>query len=174
MNILNELLPLAVFFYFYKTYDLFIGTAAIMICSIGQLALMYISGRKPNKTQITTTAILLAMGGLTLLFNDESFIKYKPSIVYVGFSLVILYFWLLHNTILMQKILVDFFDPPASVWQSLNISWVILFIVLAALNIFIAENYSTDTWVSFKIFGFTSVTMVFLCLQLIILSRYKK
>ena len=174
MGILNELLPLLVFFYCYKTYDLFVGTAAIMACSTLQILISYLLGHKPNKTQITTTIILVVMGGLTLFFNNENFIKYKPTIVYLGFSGAIIYFWLLHNTNIMKKLLSEFFHVPSSIWSYLNLSWVILFTALAILNIIIAENYSTDVWVNVKIFGFTSITMVFLFIQLLFLYKYKK
>ena len=126
------------------------------------------------QTGITLVGILAgAFGGATIALHDETFIKWKPTVLYWLFSIILAssqLFWrknLIRSLMQAQQI-----DMPDAAWQKLNWSWVGFFAVMGVLNLYVAFNYTTDTWVSFKLFGGTGLMLVFVILQALFMARY--
>jgi intracellular septation protein len=117
-------------------------------------------------------AIITVFGGATLLLHDETFIKFKPSALYWLFAVILLGSNLLFRKNLMRSLLQEKLALPHRVWDRLNLSWALFFAALGFLNLYVALNYSTDTWVNFKLFGFTGLMFVFILAQGMWLSKY--
>lgn len=172
MKVLADWIPIIVFFIAFKTYDIFIATASAIITTIIMMLLLKIFKKKIEKIQWISLLLIVIFGGATILLQDEQFIKMKPTLLYLIFALVLLipqFF----GRILIKTLLQNQLSLPKNVWKKLNSAWIIFFFFLAFLNFYIAENYSTDYWVNFKLFGMLGITIVFTIIQAIWLSRYK-
>ena len=110
-------------------------------------------------------------GGLTLFLQDETFIKIKPSLVYVLFA-VILSFGLMRGQSYLEMLMGEALKMQQSGWLILTRRWIYFFICLALLNEFIWRNFSTDAWVNFKVFGILPLTFIFMAAQMPLLKRH--
>ena len=117
-------------------------------------------------------AIIAVFGGATLLLHDETFIKWKPTVLYWLFSVILLVSNVVFNKNLMRSLLQEKIALPLHAWQRLNLSWSLFFAVLGFINLYVAFNYSTDAWVNFKLFGFTTLMLLFILAQGAWLSKY--
>ena len=117
-------------------------------------------------------AIITVFGGATLLLHDENFIKFKPSVLYWLFSSILLISNIFFHKNLMHSLLHEKMALPVRVWNRLNLSWALFFAILGFINLYVAFNYNTDTWVNFKLFGFTGLMIVFILAQGMWLSKY--
>jgi len=117
-------------------------------------------------------AIIAVFGGATLLLHDETFIKWKPTVLYWLFSVILLVSNVVFNKNLMRSLLQEKIALPLHAWQRLNLSWSLFFAVLGFINLYVAFNYSTDAWVNFKLFGFTALMLVFILGQGAWLAKY--
>ena len=116
--------------------------------------------------------IISVFGGATLLLHDENFIKFKPSALYWLFAAILLISNAFFKKNLMYSLLHEKMALPHRVWNRLNLSWALFFVALGFLNLYVAFNYNTETWVNFKLFGFTGLMFVFVLGQGIWLAKY--
>jgi intracellular septation protein len=116
--------------------------------------------------------IITVFGGATLLLHDETFIKWKPSVLYWFFSAALLFSPIFFKKNLMRALLHEKMTLPDPVWHYLNLSWSAFFAVLGIVNLYVAFNYTTDQWVNFKLFGATGMMIVFILIQASMLSKY--
>jgi intracellular septation protein len=114
------------------------------------------------------------LGGATLVLQDEAFIKWKPTVLYWLFAVVLFLSNLFFKKNLIKALLEKQMALPIAVWDKLNMSWIVFFIVMGGLNIHIGFNFSIDTWVNFKLFGSVGLMLVFVVIQAIILGKYMK
>ncbi|WP_083226792.1 septation protein A [Methyloligella halotolerans] len=168
-----ELGPLLIFFAMNAAKGIYFATAAFMIATVAALAFAFFRYRKVPIMPLVSGVIVMVFGGLTLYLQDATFIKLKPTIVYVTFAAVLL------GGLLMKKPLLQFLFGPAFAlteegWRKLTYRWVGFFIVMAVVNEFVWRNFSTDAWVSFKAFGFLPLTLIFALLQMPLLQRYSE
>jgi intracellular septation protein len=119
-------------------------------------------------------AIIVLLGGATLVLQDEAFIKWKPTVLYWLFAVVLFLSNLFFKKNLIKALLEKQMALPIAVWDKLDMSWIVFFIVMGGLNIHIAFNFSIDTWVNFKLFGSVGLMLVFVVIQAIILGKYMK
>ncbi|MAZ44927.1 MAG: septation protein A [Legionellales bacterium] len=170
MKFIFETIPLLLFFICFKVYDIYIATGvAIGATALGVL-LTWVYYRRVEPMQLITLAILTFLGGATILLKDETFIKYKPSVVYWIMAIVFAISQLLKKP-LIQHALQNSVTLPVWAWRRLNHSWVLFFILMGGLNLFVAHHYDTATWVNFKVFGGLGLTFLFIVGQAIFLSR---
>jgi len=149
-----------------------LATAVVILATAAQVALLKLRGRKVDTTLWVSLALVVVLGGLTIHLRSETFIKWKPSVLYWAMGLA---FWLsplLFRRNLLQAMLGEQLDLPAKVWHRLNFAWIAFFAVMGFLNLWVAYHFSTDTWVSFKLFGSMGLMLVFTVAQGIVLSRY--
>lgn len=168
-----ELGPLIVFFLTNARAGIFWGTATFMAATLISLAVSRALLGKIPVMPLITAAFVLVFGGLTLYLQNDQFIKMKPTIVNAMFATV-LFGGLWSGRILLKTVFGDIMHLTEQGWQKLTFRWGIFFIVLAVLNEIIWRSFSTDTWVSFKVFGIMPLTMVFAVSQMSLLKRYEQ
>lgn len=172
MRFFFDWLPIILFFVVFKYFDIYYATAAAMISSVILIGLQKILRIKIEKIQLVGLAMIVFFGSLTILFQDEQFIKLKPTVLYLVLALVLLgpqFF----KKYLIKNLLEKQISLPNRVWKQLNISWILFFIFLGCLNYYIAQSFSTDFWVEFKLFGMLGITLIFTIIQAFWLSKYK-
>jgi intracellular septation protein len=166
-----DLGPLAVFFFANSHYGIFVATAAFMVAILAALAVSYALTRHFPIMALVTAVVVLVFGGLTLILHNDTFIKVKPTIIYVLFGGVLLG-GLVFNKPLLGVVLDSLFHLIDEGWRKLTLRWAIFFFVLAVLNEIVWRNTSTDIWVDFKVFGVMPLTFLFGALQVPLLKKY--
>ena len=172
MKFLFDLFPIVLFFVAYKMYDIYVATAVAIGAAFLQTGLFWLKNRKFEKMHVITLAILVVFGGLTLLLRDPVFIKWKPTVVNWLFGATFLGSRFIGDKTLVERMMSHAITAPKQVWQHLNWAWVTFFIAMGLLNIYVAYNFSEETWVNFKLFGMMGLTLVFVFGQAFYLSRY--
>ncbi|MGE3319142.1 MAG: septation protein A [Candidatus Berkiella sp.] len=172
MHFFYDLLPIIIFFVAYKLYGIFTATMVAIVAVLVQLTATIVRGKKPEMMQLVTLGMVIVLGGATLLFKNELFIKWKPTAVYwaLGATFAITAWFSQKN--LVQKMLEKNLELPAKAWSMLNTSWCIFFFVMGILNLLVVYNFDTDTWVNFKLFGTLILTLIFAGVQGVMISRY--
>ncbi len=160
MKQLIEFIPLIIFFALYKMYDIYIATGALIVASIIQLLVLWFLYKKVEKMQLITAALVVVFGAMTLFFQDDNFIKWKVTIVYVLFAAGLFITHLMDKP-LIKGMLSKEITLPEKVWRNINHAWVAFFAALAGANIIIAYQLPLDIWVNFKVFGLMALTLLY-------------
>ncbi|KPL27874.1 MAG: septation protein A [Acidithiobacillales bacterium SM1_46] len=176
----NDLFPLLLFFAAFKTYDIYVATAVAIVASFVQVGYYWTRHRRFEPMHLVTLSVIVVFGGLTLLLHDNRFIMWKPTLVNWLFGALILGSHWIGNKTLMHRLLGTQVELPAAAWRRLNISWGIFFMLMGALNIYVAFYYALDLapaereaiWVNFKVFGMLGLTFLFVILQAFYMARY--
>lgn len=164
--------PLAVFFVANARAGIFVGTGAFMAAVTISLAASYrLEGRLPVMPLVTAVFVLV-FGGLTLWLGDEEFIKLKPTIVNLLFAGILLG-GLAVGRALLKPLFGTAFALTDAGWRVLTLRWALFFVALAVLNEVVRRGFTSDTWVSFKVFGILPLTLVFGLSQVPLLQRYQ-
>jgi intracellular septation protein len=163
--------PLVLFFFANARFGIFAATAVFMIAVLIALAFTYYATRHVAVMPVVTAIVVLIFGGLTLMLHDETFIKLKPTIIYVLFGGALLG-GLIFNKPLLGMVLDSVFALTDEGWRKLTWRWVWFFFALAVLNEIVWRTQSTDFWVNFKLFGVVPLTMLFGALQYPLLVKY--
>lgn len=172
LKLLLEVGPLGVFFLTNSYRGILWGTGAFMVVTvIALIASRVLFGRIPRMPLISGFFVVV-FGGLTLALNDEMFIKMKPTIVNTLFA-TILFGGLFAGQSLLKYLFGEVFRLREPGWRVLTFRWACFFVLLAILNEIVWRNFSTDFWISFKLWGILPLTMVFAASQLPLLERYK-
>lgn len=174
MKFLYDFLPILLFFVAYKVYDIYVATAVAIVASVIQVGWFWIQHRRIEKMHVITLALIIVLGGLTLAFRDETFIKWKPTLVNWAFGLVFLGSQFIGDKPLVKRMMAASISLPNAIWIRLNLAWTLFFIGSGLLNLYVAYNFDTDTWVNFKLFGLLGLTFVFILAQAFYVSRYAR
>lgn len=166
-----DLGPLVLFFLANARWGIFAATAAFMGAIVIALAISYALSRHLPAMALVSAVIVVVFGGLTLALHDEQFIKLKPTIIYVLFGGVLLG-GLAFGKLLLGMVFDSVFNLTGEGWKKLTLRWALFFLALAVLNEIVWRNFSTDFWVSFKVFGVVPLTFIFAALQYPLLQRY--
>jgi len=150
---------------------IFVATAVFMVAILISLAVSYALTRHLPAIAMVTAVIVVVFGGLTLVLQDDTFIKMKPTIIYLLFAGVLLG-GLAFNRPLLAIVFDSVFDLTEEGWRKLTLRWAIFFLALAALNEIVWRTQTTDFWVSFKVFGVLPLTFIFAGLQYPLLQKY--
>jgi len=172
MKFLFDLFPILLFFLAYKLYDIYVATAVAIVAALLQTVLFRLKNHKFEKMHVITLGILILFGGLTLVLRDPVFIKWKPTVVNWLFGLTFLGSRFIGKRTLVERMMSHAITAPAPVWLRLNWAWVVFFVGMGILNLYVAYNFSEDTWVNFKLFGMMGLTLLFVFGQAFYLSRY--
>ena len=151
-----------------------LATAVAIVASLLQVGLLLARGRKVDTMLWVSLAVIVVFGGATIWFHDETFIKWKPSILYWLFGATLLGGQLIWKRNLLQSLLGTQLEVPAAVWQRMLWAWIVFFALMGAVNLAVAFTVSTDTWVNFKLFGLFGLTMVFTLGIGVYLARHMK
>ncbi|MFN3233217.1 MAG: septation protein A [Alphaproteobacteria bacterium] len=164
--------PLLVFFVAYFQGDIYIATGAFMVATLVAMAVYWSKERHIPTNQIVTAVIVIVFGGLTLLLHDDRFIKMKPTMIYALFALI-LFGGVLRDKAVLKYVFESAFPPMEHRgWRLLSLRWGIFFAAMAILNEVVWRNFSEEFWVSFKLFGFIPITMIFAMAQMPLMNRY--
>ncbi len=170
MKFLLELGPLLIFFGVYKYYDLMAATAALMITTPIALVIYWFIYKKVAVMPLITAVLVLVFGGLTLYFNDPTFIKIKPTIIYLLFATGLLAGLALKRP-LMKSALGEAVQLTDQGWFKMSLHWGLFFLVLAGLNEFVWRSFDEASWVQFKTFIILPLTLVFSVVQLMLIRN---
>jgi intracellular septation protein len=172
MKFLFDIFPVILFFAAYKLADIFVATAVAIAATFVQIAWVWLRHRKVEPMLWVSLAIIAIFGGATLLLRDETFIKWKPTVLYWLFGIALLVAEHGFGKNLIRAMMGAQMELPERVWTRLNQSWVGFFVGMGLLNLYVAYNYATDTWVNFKLFGSMGLMVVFILAQAAFLSRH--
>ena len=172
MSSLLEFLLLIAFFVTYKWQGIYAATAVIMVGSVVAVAISWLRTRTVKPILLITMVLALFLGGLTLLFRDPLFLKWKFSIVEWFLGAWILASQFMGKRSFIRLALEEGVKLPEAVWSRLNFMWGGFFLFLGTLNVYVLYSFSTDEWVKFMVWGSTSLFLVFAVLQGIYLSRH--
>ena len=180
MKLLFDLMPLLIFFAAFKFYDIYTATAAAILATFVQVGLFWARHRRFETMHLVTLGVLSVFGGLTIVLQDDAFIKWKPSVVNWAFAAAIFGTLLFGKKSALEHIMGRQISLPGPVWLKLNIAWSVFFGLMGLLNLYVAfyhnlaadEETRTQTWVNFKVFGLTGLTLGFVVLQMFFLSRH--
>ena len=172
MKFLFDLLPVILFFVVFKFTGIYAATAVAIAATITQVGWLKLRRRKVDTTMWVSLAIIVVFGGATLLLQDETFIKWKPTVLYWLFGSALLASQLVFRKNLIRSMMSEHIVLPELVWNRLNWSWIGFFGFMGAANLYVAYNFSTDAWVNFKLFGGMGLMLVFVIVQALFLSRY--
>ncbi|MCS1371818.1 septation protein A [Serratia marcescens] len=167
-----DFLPLIVFFAFYKLYDIYVASGALIVATALALVFTWVKYRKVEKMTLITFLMVLVFGTLTLVFHNDLFIKWKVTVIYALFALALLISqWVLKKP-LVQRMLGKELTLPDKVWSNLNLAWAVFFLACGLANIYVAFWLPQTVWVNFKVFGLTVLTLVFTLLSGIYIYRH--
>ncbi len=172
MKFLFDIFPVLLFVAAYKAADIYVATAVAIAATFAQIGWMWFRQRKIENMLWVSLVIIVIFGGATLLLRDETFIKWKPTVLYWLFGATLLIAELGFGKNLIRAMMGSQVELPEPVWSKLNWSWVGFFVVMGILNLYVAYNFSTDTWVDFKLFGGTGLMLVFVLAQAFTLAKY--
>lgn len=172
MQIFYDLFPILIFFILFKLEGIYAATLGAMLAAIAQVTVFWWRNRSFEMMQIITLVVILVLGGATLFFHNPLFIKWKPTIINWAFAFVFTFLPLITKRTLVEILLSPKIKLPQHAWQNLNTSWIAFFLTVGALNVYILYNYSTETWVNFKLFGMLALSILFVIGQAFYLAKY--
>jgi intracellular septation protein len=171
MQFFADYFPLVLFFVAFKLQGIYVATAVAIVASVAQIAWFRWKRGKVAVVHWLSLAIIVVFGGATLILQDETFIKWKPTVLYGLFGLVLAVGKLAYRRDLLGYLMKDLTLPPA-VWTRLTWSWVAFFAAMAVANWYVAFHFSTETWVNFKVWGGIGLFLAFALAQGVVLARY--
>lgn len=172
MKLLFEFFPIVLFFVVFKFKGIYFATAAAIAASIIQIVFALLKKKKIDPPMWIGLCVLVVFGGFTLIFHNEMFIKWKPTILYWLFAVIIIAAKAGFNRNVIRILLERQLQVPDKVWNTLAISWAAFFALVGAINLFVAYHFSTAAWVNFKLFGIMGFMLVFIIVQTIILAPH--
>ena len=155
-----------------KQAPILLATVVVIVATMAQIAWVHFRHGKVDKMLWVSLALVTVFGGLTLIFQDETYIKWKPTILYWVFAASMIFAALVLKKNPIKAMLGEQLTLPDPVWNKVNLSWTAFFAFMGALNLIVAFNFSTDTWVDFKLFGGMGLMLLFVLGQGLMLSKY--
>lgn len=171
MKALVDYGPLAAFLAAYYLGGIMAATAAVMVATVAVLVLAWVVEKRLATMPLVTGVVVMVFGGLTLLLEDETFIKMKPTLVYLLFAAVLVIGSALGRHPL-KLIMGGFMNLTAEGWRGLAYRWAGFFVAMAALNEAVWRTQTTELWVNFKVFGLIALTVAFTLTQLPYMRRH--
>lgn len=180
MKFFFDLLPVILFFVAFKVYDVFVATGVVIVATCAQISWVWFRHRKVDTMLWVSLALVIVFGGATLLLHDETFIKWKPTVLYWVFATVLLGAPLLFRRNLIRAMLEAQIQLPDAVWARLNLAWAAFFATMGVLNLAVAfhnplcssSEECLAQWVNFKLFGSMGLMLAFVVAQGMFLAKH--
>lgn len=203
MKLLFDFLPIALFFGMFKYADghrdwaaatatewlgfmvsggvvgpveapVLLATVVVIVATLLQIVWLKARGKKVDTMLWISLGLVTALGGATIYFHSESFIKWKPTVLYWVMGAALLIGQLVFKKNGIKSLMGAQMTLPDSVWRSVNFSWVGFFAIMGCLNLWVAFNFPTSTWVNFKLFGGLGLMTLFILVQAVYLNKHMK
>ena len=179
MKALFDFFPLLLFFAAFKLYDIYVATAIAIVATFLQVAFIWLRYRRFEPTHIITLVVISFFGGLTLLFQNDAFIMWKPSVVNWIFAAIVLGSVMIKRSVI-KMLMGKQLELPDRVWHRLSIAWGVFFLAMGFLNMYVAfysqldmpEDVRQETWVNFKVFWLLGLTIIFSIGQMFFIAKY--
>jgi intracellular septation protein len=157
-----------------------VATGIAIIASFIQVAINWFNTHKFERMHLFSLALITILGTITIVLGNPAFIQWKPTVLNWLFALVFLGSMHVGEKPIIQRMMGEQISLPDTVWTTLNLSWVAFFFISGAANLYVAFYYDLgapeaarmDTWVNFKLFGLMGLTIIFVILQAVYLSRH--
>jgi len=189
MKFLFDLFPVILFFAAFKLADIYVATAVAIGATFLQIGLLAVLRKKIDTMLWASLGIIIVFGGATLALRDETFIKWKPTVLYWLFAAALAGADLLLRRNLIRAMLGSQVRLPDPVWARLNWSWIVFFVLMGGANLYVAFTFSegfcanvveivaknnceNNVWVNFKLFGATGLMLLFVLGQALFLARH--
>ncbi|WP_404993195.1 septation protein A [Cupriavidus pauculus] len=172
MKFLFDLFPVILFFVAFKLFGIYPATAVAIGATVLQIAWVRFRHGKVEPMQWVSLAIIGVFGGATIVLHNDTFIKWKPTVLYWLFAVTLIGSVIGWRKNLIRAMMEKQVTLPDPMWGRLNTAWAVFFAAMGALNLYVAYQFSTDTWVNFKLFGSMGLMLVFIVAQSIWLSRH--
>ena len=167
-----EFVPIALFVaVYFTTSDIFLATAILMAGVCMQVGFEYYQDKTLSKRTIMVFGVVILAGTATLVFQDEVFIKWKPTIVNWLFGVALISGHLMFKDNLLKKMLGEHLTLPEHVWRNLNYGWALGFFIAGALNLLVAYSYNTEIWVTYKLIGGFGLTLSYMFITMMYLVK---
>ena len=151
-----------------------LATVVVIIATLAQIIWLKAMRKKVDTMLWVSLALVTVLGGATIYFHSESFIKWKPTVLYWVMGAALLIGQLVFRKNGIKSLMGAQMNLPDAVWRTVNLSWVAFFAVMGVINIWVAYNFPTSTWVNFKLFGGMGLMVVFVLAQAVYLNKYIK
>ena len=151
-----------------------LATVVVILATLAQVTWLKVAGRKVDLMLWVSLALVVVLGGLTVWFHSETFIKWKPSVLYWAMGTALWVSQAVFGKNLLRTLLGQQMQLPPAIWHRLNFAWIAFFAAMGLLNLWVAYSFSTSTWVNFKLFGGIGLMLAFTVAQGVYLSRYLK
>ena len=174
MKFLFDLFPVILFFAAFKFAGIYVATGVAIAATFCQIAWVWFKHRKVDNMLWVSLVIITVFGGMTLVFHDETFIKWKPTVLYWVMGGALIAGQLFFRTNLIKRLMGAQMELPDAVWRNLNWAWAGFFAAMGVINLWVAYNFDTNTWVNFKLFGGMGLMFAFVIAQALFLGRYVK
>lgn len=173
---LFDLFPLILFFIAFRLADIYTATAVAIAAGVLQFVWLKLRGKTIEAMHWINLTVIIVFGGATLFFQNDAFIKWKPTVLYWVFACILLGGRLFFGRNIMQQLMGGQIDLPAAVWERVNLSWAGFFAVCGAVNLYVAFSgqFTESQWVNFKVFGLMLLMIAFVIAQSIWLGRHMK
>ncbi len=173
-KLLFDLFPLVLFFLVFRFSDIYMATGVAMLASVLQIVWLKLTGKAIEASHWINLAVIVVFGGATLIFHNDVFIRWKPTVLYWIFAAILLGARYLMRRNLMQKLMGGQLVLPEGVWDKLNLAWSLFFAAAGVVNLYVAfsGHFTESQWVNFKAFGLLGMMLVFVIAQSLWLGRY--
>ena len=172
MKLLLDFFPIVLFFGAFKLWGIFVATSVAIVATLLQLTWMRYRTGRTEPMQWLSLGVIVVFGGATLVAQDETFIKWKPTVLYWAMGGALLVGQVFFRRNWLQSLMKSQMTLPDHAWLVMLWSWSGFFATMGVINLWVAYHFDTDTWVNFKLFGGMGLMLVFVLLQAIYLGRF--
>ncbi len=172
MKLLFDFFPILLFFIAYKMEGIYFATGVAIVASFVQVGFYWFKHRRFERMHLVSLGLIAVLGGMTLAFQDKTFIQWKPTVLNWVFAAVFLGSQFIGDKPLVQRMMGHAVTTSRGVWRRLTLSWVLFFVAMGAANLYVAFNYDEETWVNFKLFGMMGLTLLFVLAQAFFLAKH--
>jgi intracellular septation protein len=174
MKLFLDFFPIVLFFVAFKVWGIYVATAVAIAATLLQIGYVRYRHGKVEPMQWISLGVIVLFGGATLIAHNDTFIKWKPTVLYWLMGGALLGGQLFFRKNLLKSLMGAQMALPENAWRVMNWSWTAFFVVMGVINLWVAFHFDTDTWVNFKLFGGLGLMVVFVIGQALYLGRYLK
>jgi intracellular septation protein len=174
MKLLLDFFPIILFFVAFKIAGIYVATGVAIVATIGQIAWLRYRTGKVEPMQWVSLVVIVLFGGATIVAQNDTFIKWKPTVLYWLMAGSLAAGQLFFKKNLLKSLMGSQLELPDEAWRVTNWSWVAFFSVMGVVNLWVAYHFDTNTWVNFKLFGGLGLMVLFILAQAVYLGRYVK